>query len=226
MAAAPRAIGEMMEKFKHKHLSPEVMKRIKAAVQTAELKTQGEIVPMIVGRSSVIGHVPYYCFLLLLSSFLLMILGWEPWWAVEYHWFVISAALLVAFGLSQILARSWTVQRWLTPEADEELQVWRRAQSEWATRKMRDTKDRTGILLFVSVMERKAIVLADEGIARHYPPETWKEVVNLLGSHLHQGDWAQAFEQAIAKAGEILARHLPAQGRNPNEIHDDLIVQP
>jgi putative membrane protein len=214
-----------MEKFKAKYLSPDQVAKITAAVQKAELKTMGELVPMIVKRSSAIGHVPYSCYLVLLSCSLMVFLSWEPQWALAYHWQILVALILLSFGLGTVLARLTVVQRWFVPEADEEAQVWQRAQTEWALQKVQKTESRTGILIFVSVMERKAVVLADEGIARHYKPETWQEIVTLLTRHLHRGEWVQGFEKAIERCGEILSVQMPAQSRNPNEIHDELIIK-
>ena len=214
-----------MDKFQAKHLSHEQILRITNAVVQAELKTTGEIVPMIVSRSSAVGHLPLQCGLLILTTLLLLIFGFEPTWFFFWKWKSLIVLILLSFGAGYLLSRFNFIQRWMIPDKDEEAQVWQRAQSEWAANKIQKTANRTGILLFVSVMERKAIVLADEGIAKHYPAETWKEVVELLTSHLRQGDWAMGFEKAIEKCGEILSKHLPAGPKNPNEITDHLIIK-
>lgn len=214
-----------MKTFRAKHLSPEQIAKITASVRAAELKTQGEIVPMIVKRSSAIGHVPYFAFLLLLSCALVLLMSFENWYPMEHRWLIMGAAVLLCFAIGLALAPLTFVQRWLTPDWDMQDQVWRRAQSEWALQKIQKTKDRTGILIFVSVMERKAIVLADEGIAKHYPAETWQQVIDKLSENLHRGQWATGFEQAIQLCGEILQKQLPAADRNPNEITDELIIK-
>jgi putative membrane protein len=214
-----------MKKFKAKHLTSEQIAKVTAAVRAAELKTQGEIVPMIVKRSSATGHVPHFAFLLLLSCSLVSLIGLENWYPLEQRWIILIVVVLVCFAAGLALAPLTIVQRWLTPDWDMQEQVWRRAQSEWAAKKLQKTKERTGILIFVSVMERKAIVLADEGIAKHYPRETWQQVIDKLGEHLHRGEWVTGFEQAIQLCGEILAKHLPAGDRNPNEITDQLIIK-
>jgi putative membrane protein len=218
----------MVDNFAEKIILKEEIARITAAVREAESKTSGEIIPMIVSRSAAVGHVPYQCFLLILSSSLLLLLGWPSWWAWPHTWQAgaLIGLTLVSFAAGFVLARIQFVQRWLVPDADEEAQVWRRAQAEWAQHKMEVTKSRSGILLFVSVLERRAVILADEGIAKRYDPATWQEVVSLLTGHLRRGEWAIGFERAIERCGEILATHLPSSADNPNEYRDELIIRP
>ncbi len=214
-----------MKQFKAKHLSSDQIAKISASVKQAEMKTQGEIVPMIVGRSSAIGHIPFFAFLLSLSCALVGFITFEHLWPVEHHWIILIAIVLACLALGIIAAPLKPVQRWLIPDWDLEEQVWRRAQSEWALQKIQKTETRTGILIFVSVMERKAVVLADEGISKHYSEDTWKQVVKSLSEHLHRGEWAVGFEKAVHLCGEILQKHLPASDRNPNEICDELIIK-
>lgn len=214
-----------MDKFQAKYLTHEQILKITQEVVKAEQQTRGEIIPMIVARSSAIGHVPYYCFLLILSLILLTALGLEPWWFFEWKWWSLLASMVISGAVAWPLSLLPWIQRSLTSAKDQEAQVWQRAQTEWSQHKLQKTADRTGILIFVSVMERKAVVLADEGIARHYPQETWTEVVGILGSHLHRNEWVLGFQMAIAKCGDILKKHLPAGAKNPNEISDHLIIK-
>jgi putative membrane protein len=214
-----------VENFKAKHLTHEQVLRITQAVMQAETQTQGEIVPMIVSRSSTVGHVPFHLSVMLLSLILVFAVEIEPWWFFEFKWESILISVLLSALLGWMLSRLDFVQRWMIPFDDQESQVWQKAQSEWAKNKIQKTKARTGILIFVSIMERKAVVLADEGIAKHYPQETWIEVVELLSSHLKKNEWGLGFEKAIARCGEILKKHLPAGAHNKNEISDEIIIK-
>jgi putative membrane protein len=215
-----------MDKFKNKYLNHEQVLQITKAVAEAERKTSGEIVPMIVLRSSSIGHLPFHVGLLLMTAALLVILGWEPGWFFAWKWQSLVGLTVFSFGAAFLLSRFHVVQRWMIPDGDEEAQVWQRAQAEWALHKFHKTQARTGIMIFVSIMERKAVVLADEGIARHYPADTWKDIVSLLTGHLHRNEWVLGFTKAIEKCGEVLAKHLPAGPHNPNEVSDQLIIKP
>lgn len=213
-----------MEKFKSKHLTHDQVFKITQAVVQAEMKTDGEIVPMIVARSSSVGHVFFHTSLLLLSFILLLALVFEPWWFFTFKWQALAVTGIFSSLGGFLLSKLNFVQRWLIPPEDQEAQVWQRAQAEWASNKLQKTKARTGILIFVSIMERKAVVLADEGIAKHYSPETWKEVVDILSLHLKRNEWVLGFQKAVEKCGQILQKHLPAS-HSANEISDHLIIK-
>jgi putative membrane protein len=195
-------------------------KKISDGVAAAEMGTAGEIVPMIVLRSSAIGHVPVLLALFIFCLGLML----EIYFQTEQLW-MIAANLIFSIALSFILSRFLFVQRYLVPRVDAELQTWRRAHSEFSQAKLSQTQSRVAILIFVSIMEHKAVVLADEGISRLCPQEMWDEVVHILTSHFKRGDWQAGFEKAIARTGEILSRHLPAAAENHNEIPDRLIFK-
>jgi putative membrane protein len=208
-----------------KFLTDEQIKKITSAVIKAEQNTSGEIVPMIVGRSSTIGHLPTYIAFVLFSIFLVTLIEWPPQWMDRWFGLPLIGIFILCWVIGLLLSQVTFVQRWLIPNNDEETQVWNRARSEWAFNHMQKTQLRTGILLFVSVMERKAVILADEGIAKHYPESTWKEVINLLSAHLKKGEWVDGFEKSIQRCGEILSAHLPASASNVNEISDRIIIK-
>lgn len=212
-----------------KFLSEDEIVKITNAVVKAEQGTRGEIVPMIVGRSSTIGHLPVYIAFMLFSIILVLLIE-SPSPHLSHYlslWYGLPVVGLfgVCWVCGYILSPIQIIQRWLIPNQDEESQVWNRARSEWAYNKLQKTTERTGILLFVSMMERKAVILADEGIAKHYPEKTWQDVIDLLTRHLKKGEWVEGFETSIDRCGEILKTHLPATENNINEISDRVIVK-
>lgn len=85
------------------------------------------------------------------------------------------------------------------------------------------TRDRTGILLYVSLADRRAEVLADIGIYAKAEPKVWDEVVALLVAGLKAGDPAAGFVSAIERTGQILAACLPPREHDVNELPDGLI---
>lgn len=210
---------------KKEFLSTEQIQKISQAVASAELGTSGEIVPMIVRRSSSVGHLPIYITVVLFSVAIVGLVETKIEWLNAWWGLPILGVFLVCAASGYILSGIDAVQRWLISAVDEETQVWNRAHSEWAFSQIRKTKARTGILLFVSIMERKAIVLADEGIAKHYSAETWNEVVTILSGHLRKGQWTEGFERSIHRCGEILKTHLPAGPDNTNELPDRIIFK-
>jgi putative membrane protein len=83
----------------------------------------------------------------------------------------------------------------------------------------------TGILLFLSLEERKAIVLADEGIAAQLSPSIWDDVIQLILQGAKQNQLTKGFVEAILKCGELLKSYFPLEGENKNELSDRLIIR-
>lgn len=205
------------------------LERIRAAVQKAELSTSAEIVPMIVQRSSTVAHVP-------MSLFLLLSLIWVT--AVPYlatnlaHLmtnmniaFVEMAGLVFAFVISVVLGQTRFAQRIFVPKVDQISQVDHRAELEFFESNIKTTRESTGILIFVSLLEHRAVVLADGPIAAKFPAETWNEIVNGLLERVKAGDLAGGFAWAIERSGSLVAPHFPIGAGDKDELSNDLVIK-
>jgi putative membrane protein len=200
---------------------------ISKAVSEAEAKTTGEIVPMVVERSSTVGHVPLALSLVLFSALLLLDLNVQ-WETSAGTWGVLITPFLAVacYGIALILGRFWTIQRILTSNFDEAHQVSVRAELEFHRGAFENTQKRTGILIFISMMERRVVVLADQGLSSRLPPETWQAMVDKLVQSLKRKDLRGGLIEAIASCGALLADKFPAQGHENNELANDLIIKP
>ncbi|MNT25771.1 hypothetical protein D3C72_1613110 [compost metagenome] len=180
---------------------------------------------MIVKRSSSVGHVPLTLTLLMLLLIVVLEIPYSEWlWVRPWVW-AWPVVIVVIYALSHVIAKIHFVQKIFVPEKDEVEQVHQRAQLEFFSNRIHRTQDGTGILIFVSAMEKKAVILADEGIAKKLPPETWDVVLNDLRVHLHKGDWASAYKAAISRSGDLLKTHFPVSGENHNELMNHLIIK-
>ena len=210
----------------HRYISDKDIQKISEAVQKAEEKTDGEIVPIIVRRSSTVGHVPLTLTLLILLLLVVVELPYSdllwirPW---VYAW---PFLVIVIYYASFFIGRLPWIQKVLVPERDEVEQVHQRAHLEFFTNKVNKTKHHTGILIFVSVMEKKAVILADEGISKKLPNETWDKVLKNLGDQLGKGNWGFGFVEAIEACGHHLKTHFPASSHGENQLKNQLIVKP
>lgn len=216
-------IKDDANKWIEKYLSIADQDKISSIVAEVEKKTSGEIVPMIVLRSSAIGHVPLLVSLVLIC--LVLIFEWAYSYFSVANFYEMPLVFLICYGLGHLASRLLWVQRLLVSEADELSQVWQRARSEFALTKISKTAQRTGVLIFVSVMERKAVVLADESIARFYQPQDWQNLVQQLAGDLKKGQWLKAFESAIKRAGDMLMGHFPIKEGDQNELPDHLVIK-
>ncbi len=207
-------------------MRPDSNARIEAAVRAAERTTSGEIIPLVVRASAATGHVGILAGLILL--FLYLALGLEHYVAQlpgpTLMWEL--SLYMIALIAGQGLGRTRLVQSLLTTPADKEAQVMARAQLAFHKAGLENTLGSTGVLLFLSLMERQAVVLADKAIAARLPPETWSEVANLLISGMAGQDLAGALEAGVKRCGEILAPHFPPTAANPDELANNLRIEP
>ena len=205
--------------------------QIRRAVQEAERVTKGEIVPMIVPASALYREAGYRMGLILallaLALLLTIEMYWLPWgWhAGNAGWLLL--AVLVSYGLGQWLGRVPMIVRFVTSRERMAHKVALRAEQAFYKHGLHNTKGRTGILILVSMLERRVHILADKGINDHVPVGTWDGLVNGVIAGIRTGHATAAICAAIAECGVVLAQVSPAESRdNLNELPDTLIQDP
>jgi putative membrane protein len=198
--------------------------RIERAVSDAELKTSGEIVPMLVYRSTVSSNSPVLgvfiglLLALMVKHILVLTMGWAG------HDLLWSIGFVLAGLTGYFLARIPAMERLLIPRKDQKVETERRAMLAFYEAGLSETTGRTGILLFVSFFEQQAVVLADQGIARFCKPEDFQELVYDLVHGAKEHELVEGFEKAIARCQQILTAHFPPDTHNPNELKDHLRI--
>jgi putative membrane protein len=194
--------------------------QIAQAIRLAEATTAGEIFCVLAERSSAYTLVPvaWAAALALLAPLPLIYL---TSWAAS----VIYVLQLSAFvGATIVLSRPAVRFRIVPRRARHDRAHSTAMRQFWALR-LHKTKERTGVLIFVSFAERYAEVIADAGINEKVTPEVWERAVAALTDGIKQGRIGDGFVAAIALCGAVLAEHfpLPAGTANPNELPDKLI---
>ncbi len=111
----------------------------------------------------------------------------------------------------------------LTPGATKTRRVRRRAIALFKAAAERRTVGRTGILIYLSMGEHRAEIVADEAITKVTTPETWGEAMAALLVEVKAGRPADGIVAAIEQVGEVLAEHFPRSATDTNEIPDKLI---
>jgi len=206
-------------------LDAEGASRVEEAIAEAERHTSGEIVPIVVRGSSTIGHVFLLAFALLL---LIVYIADLPDLLFQFggpHWLWQSVSWVGSGVLGIILSRWSAVQRLLTPKTDQIEQVDRRAELEFFELGIGGTRGGTGVLLLVSLMEHRAVVLADHSIAEKLDAGTWQELVDLMIASVKRDDLAGGMTQAVLRCGELLAPHFPIHDDDENELRNHLVVK-
>lgn len=199
-------------------LAPEDRAAISASIARAEQKTSGEIVVV-----AAIASDGYRSFGVLWAALLALAvpipLIFATRWPVQYIYLLQLASFLVFLVLFQLDS----VRYWLVPPAVKRARAHQRAVEQFLVQNIHTTKGRTGVLIYVSFVERFAEVIADEGIYRKVPPSSWEDVVGELTNHLARGSATEGFIRAIERCGKMLAKHFPP-GRSSNELPNHLIV--
>jgi putative membrane protein len=205
--------------------------QIRRAVQEAERVTKGEIVPMIVSASALYREAGYRMGLILALLTLAVLLTIERYW-LPWGWHAGNAgwlllAVVVSYGLGQWLGRVPMVVRLVTSRERMAHKVALRAEQAFYKHGLQHTKDRTAILILVSMLERRVHILADRGINDHVPVGTWDGLVTRIVGGIRAGHATAAICAAIAECSVLLAQVSPADSSdNPNELPDRLIQEP
>jgi putative membrane protein len=205
--------------------------RIKQTVQQVERDTKGEIVPMIVPASALYREAGYRTGLILALLTLAMLLTLEMYW-LPWGWHAGNAgwlmlAVVVAYGIGQWLGTIPNIICLVTSRERMADKVKLRTEQAFYQHGLHNTKDRTGILILVSLLERRVHVLADKGINDRVPPGTWDGLVSGILDGIRTGQATDAICEAIMKCGALLAQVSPAgSGDNPDELPDTLIQEP
>jgi putative membrane protein len=191
---------------------------VSAAIREAERRSCGQIVCVLAHSSSEYAYVP-----ILWATVLALATPWPlivfTQWSVQR----IFLLQLVVFILAGILF-SWTPLRLaLVPRPIQRARAHRAALEQFVILRVTHTRNRCGILIFVSMAEHYARVIADEGIAQKVHQAEWQVAIDTLIGHIRDGGIAAGFVAAIERCGAVLATHAPPDG-STNELPDRLYV--
>ncbi|PSQ71557.1 MAG: hypothetical protein BRD31_02585 [Bacteroidetes bacterium QH_2_64_26] len=201
--------------------------RIREAVSRAEERTAGEIVPVVVPRSDdytdAIWRGTGAAVLLTLMAVMLTLrfyTGWGLGWLFA-PWGV-ALSVLAAGTVGALLTRYiYPLQRLLAGSERLDETVHRRALQAFVEEEVFDTRDRTGILLFVSLREHRIEVLGDTGINQHVEPDDWAEVVARIRRGIKNDNLTEGLVEAVEMCGRLLEQKgVDVRPDDENELTD------
>lgn len=193
--------------------------RIAAAIAAAEQQTRGELVTVITRCSDGYRYIPllWAALLALLVPAILAVFGnllpGDLAYLAQICTFLGAAAL---FNWLPLKMR-------LIPPGVKRLRARRLAREQFFLQDLHRTRERTGVLLFVSVAEHYVEILADQGINEAVAPQAWESIVSGFIGRVRNRQVAEGFLAAIAACGELLADHFPATDENRNELPNHLV---
>jgi putative membrane protein len=198
--------------------------RIAEAIRNAEESTSGEIYCVVARRSD--GYF-FSAAMVFTVSILVISLAvaflMETWWLTMRLPVFVSAQLLAlaaALALVNILPG---LRIRLAPRRWQYIRSHENALKQFLARNVHLTAERTGVLIFVSIAERYAEIVADAGIDTKVPQDMWDSIVaGLIDDALHDR-LADGFVTAVAAVGALLAEHFPVRPDDVNELDDHLV---
>lgn len=190
--------------------------RLAESVREIERETDAEIVIVVRARSGTYRHADYLCGAILAFAGLLLLL-FLPF---DFgHYFVaIDVVLFFVLG-TYISSRSSSVRRLLTTEEARADAARAGAAAMFYEAGIANTDAEMGVLIYLSLLERRLEIIADRGVLKAAPPLEWNECVY----ELHRAGRRPQLEtllQALKQLGAVLAACLPPTGENPNELPD------
>lgn len=200
-------------------ISAQDRERITAAIRDAEARTSGEIVCVMAQSSSDATALP-----ILIAAVVALAV---PWLLVAVTALsvqrILSLQILVFLVLAILLCLP-RVRVALLPRRARRAAAHRAAAEQFVTRGIARKADRTGILIFVSLTEHYARIIADIGISAPVPQSEWQRAVDALILQMRGGHIADGFVAAIDICGQKLAAHFPHTGGSRDELPDRMYV--
>ena len=205
--------------------------RIREAVAAAETQTAGEIVPFVVRRSGEYAVATWRGAAVgaLLAGAIALGVSWlyDGWgWGWLYSAWAVALVMSLGGVAGALAALLDPVRRALAGTDLLDETVHRRAAVAFIDEEVFDTRDRTGILLFVSLFEHRIEVVGDAGINAKVDPEEWVEVVALVRNGIVRGALAEGLVAAIGRCGDLLHRSgVAIRPDDTDELPDDVRVR-
>ena len=212
--------------------------KVTAAVAEAEARTDGEIVTIVSEKSDSYHDVGLHYAVLgmllvpvawglvpqsLVDWGLALVLGWNAELTRAAFMTLLFVKLATAFLVIRYALAWMPLRMALTPRRTKARRVRRRAEQLFHVAADRRTIGRTGVLLYLSLAEHRAEIVADEAIAGKVAPEVWGEAMAALIAQVKAGRPAEGMAEAVARMGGVLAEHFPKSSGDRNQLPDRLI---
>ncbi len=192
--------------------------RISDAIRAAEARTSGEIVCVLARTSSHVTALPIF-----IAAVIALALPWGLVLLTAMAIYRILSLQIIIFVVLTIMLCLPRIRVALMPRRARRAIAHRVAMEQFTIRDLGRKMDRSSILIFVSLAERYARIIADEGISSRVPQSHWQAAVDALIAHMRDRRIADGFVTAIGLCGDELAQHFPrseaSRDKLPDRIH-------
>ncbi len=215
-----------MKDLAQKFLSDDERTRVTEAVKAAEKLTAGEIVVMIISASyhypmaNVIGAA---VFALPLALIFTTLTGEWLWIGGQNMWLFLGYLVVLFFLFHELIKRTPWIKRGFITERQIQEEVEEAATTQFFNQGLYRTRDETGVLVLISVFERKVWILADRGINAKVQTDQWDDIVKMIIAGIKQNRQADAICEAVEKIADLLKTHFPIKPDDTDELKNLII---
>lgn len=192
---------------------------VEKAIAEAEKHTSGEILAVIAPASAGYYYVPY------LWGALIALL--VPWPFIYWTWMPVQEIYLIqlaAFAALALILHYPPLRFALVPKRLARQRAHQRAMQQFVAQDIYTTPGHTGVLLFISVAERYAEIVADAAIHAKVPDREWEAIIGKLTAEIGDGNGGRGLVDAIRRIGEHLAEHFPAPAMKRDLLPNHLVM--
>ena len=200
-------------------ISKAEQEQIGEAIVRAEAHTSGEIVAVVTAASD--------NYLYIASMWAALLALFVPWPLIYMTWLPVQwifALQVLVFVLTYLLFQWMPLRLMLVPRSVMDNRCHAHAVEQFLAQNLHSARGRTGVLIFVSVAEHYAEIIADEEIYNRVSKEVWQGAVDELILKIRKRDPAGGFISAIERSGDLLAEHFPPGQGDADELPNHLIV--
>ncbi|HBT96262.1 MAG TPA: hypothetical protein DEB25_00715, partial [Desulfobulbaceae bacterium] len=199
-----------------------------AAVRAAESETSGEIVVSIATASHGYPQAATVGGFLLGLPLALLAMPWLGsflWLGQGNVWIFLICLTFFYLPLRFLVAKTPALKRLFLFTEQVEEEVGEAALASFYSHQLDATRERNGVLLFISVFERRVFILADKGVNERIETTCWRGMVDSLTAAIRHGDHGPAVCRTVTDIGAVLRQHFPPRPDDQNEL-SDLMVAP
>ena len=196
------------------------LQEIEQEVASIERVTSGEIVPVVANRSSkyrtaeIIASIVFgYVFVFIMSEICKVV-----YWSSSISLFQFVILDFIGILLAFLLFRMSFLKGLIISKKDMDHKVHDAAFTAFYQQGVHKTKDKTGILIYISLFERKVVVIADEGINSKVKASVWDCVVNKIVQGIKDEHLKKGIIDGIESCRELLKTHFPVLPNDTNEL--------
>jgi putative membrane protein len=206
--------------------------RIRDAIAASEARTIGEIFVVVARESDDYRPIPVLWATLIALAVPLPLIAYDLFlrWdtgAVELGFlsapwiYVIQLAVFIVLALVLSIP---AIKFLVVPRRVKVARAHGLAVEQFLAHGLHTTEQRTGVLIFVSLAEHYAELIADSGIAGKVEQAVWDEAMATLIAEVKAKRLAEGLIAAIERSGSVLAQHFPPRPRDRNELPNDLVI--